>query len=405
MIVSNISSHSREGVSELSANVFPDMTPRHAFRVWFRFPPETGALPTLGDPFLAGFLIPCMCAGENLHIEAPVSSRLLKSVPAIQKLICDWYPEFVQISTTGTESHELIQRQGSPETATFFSGGVDSVYTLLKHHARINQLILVHGFENPVQQKEFLSATRKAVSPTCHGFDKEMIVVHTNLRQIADQNITSWGKEYSRSFFGFCYQGSILAAVGLCLQNSLERVFVPASHTHNALVPYGSHPSLDPLWSTENLDFIHDGCEASRFQKVKRITAEASFAANSLQVCESNLPDEPNCCHCDKCVRTMMALRLCGVKGQSRTFQRPLDLRMVRRMACPDRWQNDYQELLSEARTLGDDEIADALSVALRERFSLDQLWGMAIRGPLSAVVRLMPWLPRLVNRKSFRKW
>ncbi len=342
-----------------------------------------------------------MCAGENLHIEAPVSPRLLKSVPSIQKLICDWYPEFVQISATGTESQGFIQRQGSPETATFFSGGVDSVYTLLKHHARINQLILVHGFENPVQQKEFLSVTRKAVSPTWQGFDKKMIVVHTNLRQIADQNITLWGRKYGRSFFGFCYQGSILAAVGLCLQKSLERVFVPASLTHNTLVPYGSHPSLDPLWSTENLDFVHDGCEASRFQKVKRITAEASFAANSLQVCESNLPDEPNCCRCDKCVRTMLALRLCGVKGQSQTFQRLLDLRMVRRMAYPDRWRNDYQELLSEARTLGDDEIADALSIALRERFSLDQLWGK----PRSAVVRLMPWLPRLVNRKRFRKW
>ncbi|MBW2172951.1 MAG: hypothetical protein JRF69_13490 [Deltaproteobacteria bacterium] len=287
MIISNISSHSGEEGSELSADVFPDETPRHALRVWFRFPPETGALPTVGDPFLAGFLIPCMRSGEELHIEAPVSPRLLKSVPGIQKLICDWYPEFVQVSATGTESHGFIQRQGSPKTAAFFSGGVDSVYTLLKHHAKINHLILVHGFENPVQQKEFLSVTRKAVSPTCQGFDKKMIVVHTNLRQIADQNMTSWRRKHGRSFFGFCYQGSILAAVGLCLQKSLERVFVSASHSHNTLVPYGSHPSLDPLWSTENLDFVHDGCEASRFEKVKRITAEASFAANSLQVCES----------------------------------------------------------------------------------------------------------------------
>jgi len=200
MIISNISSRFREEVSELSADVFPDTTPRHALRVWFRFPPETGALPTVGDPFLAGFLIPCMCAGENLHIEAPVSPRLLKSVPGIQKLICDWYPEFVRISATGTESQGFIQRQGSPKTATFFSGGVDSVYTLLKHHAKINQLILVHGFENPVQKKEFLSVTRKAVSPTCQGFDKEMIVVHTNLREIADQNITFGGKKHGRSF-------------------------------------------------------------------------------------------------------------------------------------------------------------------------------------------------------------
>ena len=401
MIISNIISRSREEVSELSADVRLDTAPAHAFRAWFRFPSEIGPLPTCGDPFLAGFLIPCMYAGENLHIEAPVSRRLLESVPVVQKLICGWYPEFFQVPVTSIDSHEGIKWQGSPETATFFSGGVDSVYSLLKHQTGINRLILVHGFENPVQHKGFLETTRKAILPTVRGFDKRMLEVHTNLRGIADQSVTPWGREYNGRFFGFCYQGSILAAVGLCLQNSLDRVFVPASYTHNTLTPYGSHPSLDPLWSTENLNFVHDGCEAGRFEKVKKITAEASFAANSLQVCEFNLPGEPNCCRCDKCLKTMLALRLCGVLGQSRTFQRPLNLRRVRQMPYPKRWQNDYQELLSEARKLPDYEVADALSVVLRERFSLDQLCG-ELR---SATARFMPWLLHWEKRKRFREW
>jgi hypothetical protein len=395
MIISDIVCDRHDGANELSARVCPETANGEVFRVWFRFPSEIGSLPNSGDPFLVGFLIPCMFVGEDLHIDAPISPRLFQSVQAIQNLIREWYPGFHLISTTRTERHKRIDTSKYPATGAFFSGGVDSVYTLVKHQTQISELILVHGFENPVQDEELLEVTLRSVLPTVQRFNKKLLVIHTNLRDRTDQWIASLGRKFKGSFFGFCYQGSILAAVGLCLQQKFDRIIIPSSYTYDNLIPYGTHPSLDPLWSTENLDFIHDGCMSSRLEKIKKIMAQASFAAHRLQVCEYNKVGESNCCRCDKCIRTMLAIRLCGDLEQSITFHHPLDLRLVRQMPYPKRWQNDYLELLSESLRLGKSEIAAALKIVLRERLSLYQLWGNLRRLPRRLGARLMLFLTR----------
>lgn len=395
MIISDINYDCHNKTSELSARVYPETTNGEAFPIWFRFPFEIGSLATLGDPFLVGLLIPCMFIGEDLHIDAPISSRLFQSVQTIQNLIHEWYPDFHLISATSSELHESKYPSKHPVTGAFFSGGVDSVYSLVKHQTQISDLILVHGFENSVQDEKLLDVTLRSVLPTVQKLNKKLLVIHTNLRDRVDQWIASLDRIFKGSFFGFCYQGSMLASVGLCLQQKFDRIIIPSSHTHDTLVPYGTHPSLDPLWSTENLEFIHDGCESSRFEKIKRIISQASFAAHHLQVCEYNKANEPNCCRCDKCIRTMLAIRLCGDLERSVTFQHPLALSLVRQMPFPKRWQNDYLELLSESQRLGESKIAAALKIVLRERLSIYQLWGNLGRLSRRFLARLMPFLMR----------
>ena len=389
MIISDIVCDRRDNDTELSARVCPESAHGEVFRVWFRFPYDLGPLPVSGDPFLAAFLIPCMFAGEDLHIDASTSSRLFQSVPTIQRLICEWHPNFHAISATSAGSHAHTHTTDYPVTGTFYSGGVDSTYTLVKHQGQISALILVHGFENPVHAEERLEVTLSAVIPTVQKLNKNLLVVHTNLRASTEQWMAGLDKKYKGSFFGFCYQGSILAAVGLGLQRMFDRIIVPASYTFDTLVPYGSHPSLDPLWFTESLDFIHDVCEASRLEKIKKISAQAPFAAHRLQVCEYNRADQTNCCRCEKCIRTMLALRLCGVLEQSIIFHHPLELPLVRQMPYPRRWHNDYRELLSESQRRGESEIADVLRIVLREQRSLYQLWGNLRRLPKRAMARL----------------
>ena len=38
--------------------------------------------------------------------------------------------------------------------------------------------------------------------------------------------------------------------------------------TYAHLGPLGSHPLLDPLWSSEDVELVHDGCEATRLDKL-----------------------------------------------------------------------------------------------------------------------------------------
>ncbi len=134
MIISDVSCQEINQYEELSAKVSAKTSQDGNFRVWFRIPQEQGHLAVSGDPFLAGFLIPCMYAGENIHIEAPISEPILKNLDSIQSLITTWYPQFQKISVTCAETYKVIPgiKKENLGQGSCFSGGVDSLYSMGK---------------------------------------------------------------------------------------------------------------------------------------------------------------------------------------------------------------------------------------------------------------------------------
>ncbi|MCK7480610.1 MAG: hypothetical protein M0C28_27800 [Candidatus Moduliflexus flocculans] len=129
--------------------------------------------------------------------------------------------------------------------------------------------------------------------------------------------VESFGKTLvpvSTNYFSFGYrynlsrnltQGSALAGVAHLL--GFSRVYVPAAYSYSQLVPLGSHPLTDPLWSSEDIRFVHDGAEARRVDKVMKIVENGAALAN-LRVCFSDM--NTNCGRCSKCLRTMIPLTL-----------------------------------------------------------------------------------------------
>jgi hypothetical protein len=108
---------------------------------------------------------------------------------------------------------------------------------------------------------------------------------------------------------------------------------VPAVHTYQRLKPWGSSPLLDPLWSSDRLAIIHDGCEASRPEKIAYI-ATSDAALESLHVCAQH---HTNCGSCEKCVATQVALRNADALDRATTFPDPASLPSPQAMAEPIR--------------------------------------------------------------------
>ena len=102
----------------------------------------------------------------------------------------------------------------------------------------------------------------------------------------------------------------MLAGIGLALGGWFANVHLASSHDLNHLIPWGSNPDLDPLWSTERTTFHLDGVEVTRTNKVKAIAA-SDFALSRLKVCWREDIDT-NCGRCEKCVRTQCALAIAG---------------------------------------------------------------------------------------------
>jgi hypothetical protein len=97
-------------------------------------------------------------------------------------------------------------------------------------------------------------------------------------------------------------------------------------------MPWGSHPVIDPLWSSENMEIIHDGANADRVTKIMDTIALYPEALRLLRVCVNKRGGSGNCGFCVKCIRTMTALEMAGVLRSCGSFPPKLPRDFWRRM-------------------------------------------------------------------------
>jgi len=273
------------------------------------------------ESFLAAVLLPCMRAGGGkIAIEGELSQRVLASLPTIQDIYCSWRPDFQRVEVENAKS---VTRPPSTENrvAAFFSGGVDSWYTLLKRKDEITDLVYLHGTEIHLGNSWLRETTSRKFREAAAAYGKNLIEIETNLLEFLDSYIK----------FGDLGYGISLITVGQLLSPIMRRVYISAGFTYAQLVPSGAHPILDPLWSTESLEFIHDGCEAGRVQKVALISS-SDIVLNSLHVCHKNQAGIYNCGNCEKCIRTMINLEACGALERCTVFSQPLTPRKIRNL-------------------------------------------------------------------------
>lgn len=323
------------------------------------------------DAFLPVGLLPAMKVGIPLRLPGEVSPRLLGSCSLIQDLLHVWEEDFHR---TRVEA-EPRSEPGAPGSgvACFFSGGVDSFYSVLRHLDEVTHLVLVHGFDIAVERSPLRDAASRMASEVAQALGKTLVEVETNVRTFTDR-YANW----------LLFHGPVLATVALFHQRSFRKVIIPATHTYAHLYPMGTHPLLDPLWSTEVTEFVHDGAESNRVEKVGFI-ATSNVAMKWLRVCAWNPNSEYNCGRCEKCLRTMINLRLNDALDRCRTLPSELDRRRVSTMLVGDHPSEKahVQENLSAIRRQGGD---PGLERALERA-----LPGRRRRKALEAVKRRMP--------------
>jgi hypothetical protein len=189
-----------------------------------------------------------------------------------------------------------------------------------------------------------------------------LIEVETNLRELSDTFNFSWEQQH----------GAAMAAVAYFLAPSFHKVYVPSTYALPFVVAYGSHPGLDPLWSTPHVDIVHDGIEATRFDKIGALSSW-EIALRSLRVCYQLVEGQYNCCRCTKCLWTMAFLRAHGVLARATTFPQPLDLRALSEttLVKPEDRYRFLQALAMLDRRRDDPELAAAMRGALQRRKTL----------------------------------
>ena len=369
MKLSNLGLRVNGGVGEVSFRVEVETgEPRESW-IRFRLPAEIlGGLPLSGDFALPLALLPAMKRGEDLSVEWPVCSHLLSKTADIQDIYKVWGYARQRVNVKASEA-EAAPSQTSRGVACFFTGGVDSWYTLLKHRDEITHLVYVQGFDVALSDQWRREKVAALVRRVAGELGKTFVEMESDVRVFSNPMAT-WDD----------YHGAALGAVALLMGNAVHKVYIPGTFTYADLVPLGSHPILDPLWSTTGVNIAHDGCEASRLDKILFIAGEP-LVCDTLRVCWKNVGQELNCGVCEKCLRTMICLETAGLSCA--TFPKKLDLAIIERLELNARWRVRYEQLRVGAEKAGKQELAQALGATLR---------GKHYRGLRGAARPLMKW-------------
>jgi 7-cyano-7-deazaguanine synthase in queuosine biosynthesis len=242
-------------------------------------------------------LVKAVADGEAANLGS-VSPLLASNLETIRDIYAAWIDGGHQIPL----AFELSPDVSAPsnDISLFFSGGADSFYSLIKHRNEVKNLVLVHGFDVPLADTKTFELTETQARNAARLFGKRLIVVRTNLHWEQPSVPGGWGM----------YHGAALAAIAHALAPNHGKMYIASSYSYAELHSWGSHPLLDPLWSTEAVQIVHDGGE-TRMDKLRVLVQYPEVLAR-LRVCWEN-PGNYNCGLCEKCVRTMLGLRALGV--------------------------------------------------------------------------------------------
>lgn len=334
--------------------------------VFFAYPEKYfDYIPVSADAFFPAILIPAMLSGQQLDIKAPLSAKMRKNQNTIQSVFTSWYPDdFKHIKITAGEYIEDVPEKMKPN-ATFFSLGVDSTYSMLKHRPphtyspdkRVSCLVYMKGLELPlsIYSKGQDQAVIQDIRQVALHYDLDLIVGETNLRDVFP---LVWEQYYS---------GPGLAATALSLSLGFSNIYIPSSHSYADLAPNPSSPLVDYLWSNEHVSIVHDGAETQRARKIANVIAHDAFALNNLRVCVNNEGGNYNCGRCWKCIRTMVTLKIINRLNDASSFPHELPVHFNRELRTYKIGSMKFtMENLKLAREYGDKEMERTLLREIR---------------------------------------
>jgi hypothetical protein len=348
MIVDDFRRSAEAGLYELSARMRPQDGETEPFRLWFRFPEEHAPGGDLdASPFLPPALTWCLRKSERLVIEGPVSPRLLGELDEIMAVYRSFFPGAIRAAIT-VEAESREPAAGTPRTASLFTRGVDSwfgVLTALEDPEL--QPPLTHAVYSPDFDSRFWSPELRDAKVV--GNREAAARVGLELIRF-DSNVAER--------FG---RGQFSAALAL----GFTTVLIPSGNMRGEIVRQGTHPSLDPRFSTERTRILHYG-DASRIQKIERI-AESQAALDTIRVCRyDRMETDLNCGRCEKCLRTMVGLHAVGALERCPAFDAPLEvsaLASVNKMTTVRHTWLELQNALGESEF--DRRLADAVRMAI----------------------------------------
>lgn len=219
MIIKNFSENVLDkGGKMVSAEIHWEDCDRPVKEIYFEVGKEhKDKIALNATPFLLASFIPAIKTMEKrVKVEEYVCPETILGIQRTSAFISHWrYPDRGSqiVIETKSKNNDSIDRASKRKSAFFFSGGVDSLATLLRnreiypkdHENSIFYGITAYGLE--IEKEEQLTPVEKRLEAIAEQVGIERITLKTNVRSL-DENWQFW--EYQ-------WQGSVLASIATFL--------------------------------------------------------------------------------------------------------------------------------------------------------------------------------------------
>lgn len=279
---------------------------RRTYTIHFTYPD------TYRDPigeeafFIVGALL-AFVRRENYAQTQIVSPELKQGFEKAARIWCDWYPFLKQIEIDVPTGDIASQIPEGPErvSASFFSGGVDSLFTSTKLGKAMTGFVSIAHTSNDADEIKAAFEHFNDLRGYSDATNRKHLLIATNMMIHAPELLDTWA---------WLSHGAALGAVGHILSGELAEAVISSSDAWHQLGPWGSHPEVDILFSSDGMKVSHFGNDYDRVEKTLAIAGDDE-AMRILSVCEHGRAKEGplNCSVCQKCTRTMITLDLAGV--------------------------------------------------------------------------------------------
>ena len=319
--------------------------------------------------FLVGGILPAMRHGEErVLVDGEICPDLRDGLITVMSWMKSWYygPDkklvTIEAKTSSGKRARTQERAGC-----FFSGGVDSLGMLrnnrlhypLDHPSSIKDGILIYGqnWESDARPETFERAVAE-LSEVTRDAGITLIPIYTNVRSLDEET----------KFFQYQFHAAVLAAVAHALAARFSAMLISSSsHIPNLFLrkrehfgPWGSHPLIDPWYSSSDMKIRHEDLSMSRIDKI-RLIAQWDAGLQNIKVCPPNYPGE-NCGVCEKCVRTELGLLALGVLDKTRAFPlNDLSADLITQFQIDEDKMQFYLELLQPLANIGRDDLVQAI--------------------------------------------
>lgn len=212
------------------------------------------------------------------------------------------------------KTFEKNNNQSANGAAMFFSGGVDAFCTLIRHREEKPTLITLWGSDISLEDTAGWTTVNDHLVEVGRTFQVDYITVKSGFRRFLKEGVLSQKVKNSGDGWWHGFQhgiGIIGHAAPIMYVLGKKKVYIASSFTaaDKGKVTCASDPTIDNNVRFSGITVIHDGYELTRLDKIKIITqfSRENAVKVPLRVCWESRGGS-NCCHCEKCWRTILGI-------------------------------------------------------------------------------------------------